>query len=130
MSLSLLIILPLMAMGAASAPLGVYHICENFVEGAKVFSAESPSDLALVRMALSKAADVATLELLLKRDFDGLLQTYVARGVSREQAASEMLGDLKVWTVSQVDTGIALNGVTDEKEWATVYKSCLDNIRG
>ncbi len=130
MASSLVLISSLMAMSTANAPSDIYQICEGFVEGAKVFSATPASDLTLVHLAISNVTDVSALELLLKRNFDGLLQTYIARGLSQEQAASEMLGDLKVWMVAQIKTGMALNGVTDDKEWATVYKSCLDNIRG
>lgn len=131
MSISSLPLIPLlMAMSTANAPSDIYQICEGFVEESKVFSTYSLSDLALARSALSKARDVATVELLLKRDFDGLLQTYVARGLSQEQATSEMLGDLKAWMVAQINTGITLNGVTDEREWSIIYKGCLDNIRG
>jgi hypothetical protein len=130
MSMLLPLIPLLVAMSAANASSDAYQICEGFVDESKVFSTQDPSDLAFARSTLSKATDVATFERLFKRDFDGLLQTYTARGLSLEQATAEMLKDLKSWMIAQINTGIALNGVTDEVEWAILYKNCLDNVRG
>lgn len=132
MASSLVLIPLLMTMSetnAVRAP-DIHLICEEFVEEAKVFSTQPPSDLIATRAALSKATDMKALKGLFERDFDGLIQTYTANGLSVEQAEAEMLGDLKSWLMAQINVGIRLNGVPDEKEWVAINQACLDNIKG
>lgn len=127
---TLLALIPLLAaLGSQGHNDGAYPICDSFVEDAKAYSVRDKDELIALRSEVRNATDLAYFERLYSTSSEKLLAAYVQEDeLSQEQAKSKAFHDAQAWEGALLDIGISMQGNTNEGDWNTIFKGCLDNV--
>ena len=128
---TVLVLIPLLAaLGSQGHNDSAYPICDSFVEDAKAYSVRDKDELIALRAEVRDATDLAYFERLYSTSSNKLLAAYSHEdGLTQEQTKTRAFRDLQVWEGALLDVGISMQGVTQEADWNTVFKGCLDNLQ-
>lgn len=127
---TLLTLIPLLAaLGSQGHNDGAYPICDSFVEDAKAYSERDKDELLALRTEVRNATDLAYFEKLYSTSSDKLLAAYAQEdGLTQDQAKAQAFHDAQAWEGALLDVGITMHGNTNEGDWNSIFKGCLDNV--